>query len=129
MIYTTFRCNKEILIVDFSDCDENQMIALVDEASKILTANNKSQLLLSVYNDRAYATPKFMNAVRVDMARFIHLIEKQAIVGLNETKKIILTGFNLTFDRNVRAFDTREEAISFLIDESTTDKDVPEYLR
>ena len=70
-----------------------------------------------------------MNAVRAETAKFIPLIEKQAIVGLNETKKIILKGFNLSIDRNVRAFHTKEEAISFLVDESTTDKDVPDHLR
>ncbi len=105
------------------------MVALVDEAAKILITNNRPQLLLSIYNDRAYATPKFMNAVRAEGSRFMHRVEKQAIVGLNKTKKIILTGYNLTFDLNVRSFDTKEEAISFLVDESTTDKDVPEHLR
>jgi len=107
VIYTIVRNNKEILTIDFSDCDENQMVGLVGETVKILAAKNKPQLMLSIYNDKAYATPKFMNAVRAETAKFIPLIEKQAMVGLNETKKIILEGFNLSIDRNVRAIRRR----------------------
>lgn len=128
MISRITKNNKEILIVDFSDCDENQMISLVEEGAQILLASNKPLLLLSIYNDQVYATPKFMNVVREETAKFIHMLEKQAIVGLSDTKKIILNGYNLSFKRNVRSFNSKE-AISFLIDDFTTDRDVPDHLR
>jgi len=104
------------------------MISLVEEGAQILLASNKPLLLLSIYNDQVYATPKFMNVVREETAKFIHMLEKQAIVGLSDTKKIILNGYNLSFKRNVRSFNSKE-AISFLIDDFTTDRDVPDHLR
>jgi hypothetical protein len=52
-----------------------------------------------------------------------------ALVGLNETKKLILKGYNHNFQRNFKVFETRDEAVRFLLDEKTTDKDFPEYLK
>jgi hypothetical protein len=127
--YKIVEKNKEILVLDFSDCREETMLEIVEDAKNILLAGEKASLLLSIYNDKSFATPKFMNAVTQANLKAIHCIDKQAVVGLNKAKKMILKGFNFFFKRNMRAFDTKESAIQFLIDDSTTDRDIPDYLR
>src|SRR5579871_5454883 len=119
--------NREILVVDYSNKSEKQMLDLVMEAKKAILADNRPVLLLSIYNDKSYATPKFMMALRQETPEVLHLIRNQAVVGLNATKKMILKGYNFLFRRNIRAFDTADEAIKFLADATKTDKDIPEY--
>lgn len=56
-------------------------------------------------------------------------IEKMAFVGLSFTQKILLKGFNIALQRNFRSFETREEALQFMLDKNTTDNDLPDYFR
>jgi hypothetical protein len=46
--------------------------------------------------------------------KHMHLVEKQALLGLTATQKIILKGFNLILQRDIKAFATKEEAIAYL---------------
>lgn len=107
---------KEILEVDFSNSKEDQMIEILMEARRILISENKKQLVLALFNERNYLTPKFMDRFRMDQREeAIKVIEKQAIVGFNETKKQIIKGYNVIFNRDMKMFDTLEEAINFLV--------------
>ena len=113
--------NNELYIVEYSDCKESEMIDLVKEVGKMVIAGGKSVCILSIYNDRSYATAKFMRQVEKETRDALPLIKKQAIVGLNDSKKMILKGYNFLFRKNIQAFDTKEDAFNFLIDESTSD--------
>ncbi len=107
---------KEILSVDYSDCKESEMMTLATELSELGIAENKQLYVLCIFNDKNFITPKVMRHMESVTKPANHLVEKMAIVGLNSTKKVILKGYNLLFQRNFRAFNTREEAIAYLVD-------------
>lgn len=117
------RENKEIFIIDYSDCKESEMITLVSELKRQIFEDNKPVLILSIFNDKCYATPKFVRRAEQETREVMRLIKKQAMVGVNETKKMILKGYNFLFRKNIRVFDTNDAAIEFLLDEKTTDSD------
>lgn len=117
------RNNKEIVIIDYSDCKEAEMIDLLSELKRQLLSHNKPIILLSIFNSKSFATPNFMREARVATHETIHLLEKRAMVGLSETKKMILKGYNFLFNTNIKTFNTIEEAMEFLLDDHTTDKD------
>jgi hypothetical protein len=121
--------NIEILVLDYSDCNEDQMIAIAVAAKPMILSASRPLAILSVFNDRAYATPKFVMALKKETAEVIHLIDRQAVVGLNDTKKIILKGFNFLFRINIKAFDTTDAALQFLVEDSKSYGDIPDYLR
>jgi hypothetical protein len=110
---------KEILSIDYSNCKEAEMIALATELTELGLAENKMILVLAIYNDKNFVTPKVMRNLERLTARIIHLVDKAAMVGLSPTKKVILKGYNLLFNRNFKAFNTRDEAIAYLIDEDS----------
>lgn len=56
--------DREIMIIDFSDCKEDQMIVLMTEFRNKLIAGKKMELILTVLNEKSYITPKFMKAFR-----------------------------------------------------------------
>lgn len=125
---TITEAGKEILLLDYRGCNEHQMLQLLSEAKEWLEQQEQPSLLLSVFNDHNYATGAFMKMVVSSNQQLDKKIKKQAVVGLNAVKKMILKGFNYLIKRNVRAFDTQPQAIAFLLDEDTTDRDLPEYL-
>ena len=110
--------DKEILVIDFSGNKEDEMIEMMIEFRDIIIAGKKPILILGIFNDKNYLTPKFMQAFRkVKRDEVTPYILRQAVVGLSENKKIILKGFNLFFNRNIQPFDSKELAIRYLISE------------
>jgi hypothetical protein len=114
---------KTLLVIDYSNCKEAEMLSGEAELKERILQINKPILLISVFNDQAYVTPTFMRTAERDNVELSHLLEKQAVVGLNPIKKMILKGFNLLMRRNVRNFESVEEAMEFLLDSTTTDRD------
>ncbi len=83
MVSKVFSSDKEVLVVDYSNCPEAKMLELVAEAKRTILLDNKPVLLLSIYNDRSYATPKFMMTIRKETPEIMHLISKQAETSRN----------------------------------------------
>lgn len=114
--------NREILIIDHSNCKESEMIERLGELAKLIQRENKPILLLAIFNEKSYATPRFMREAEKESKAYLHLIDKQAVMGVSGVKKWILKGYNLLFNRDIRNFDTIDDAIKFLVDENTSDK-------
>jgi hypothetical protein len=118
-----------ILELDYSDFKEVQMISLLDQAKEFALSENRSFLVLGCFYSNNYLTPAFMRQAEKVSSEILHLITKLALVGLNPTQKLILKGYNIFLQRNFKAFDSREEAIRYLLDKSTTDDDLPDYFK
>ncbi|HOX82842.1 MAG TPA: STAS/SEC14 domain-containing protein [Chryseolinea sp.] len=110
--------DKEVLLVDYSDCTENEIITLASQLKELVLAENKSVRILSKFNDKNFATPKVMRHMEKVTQLALHLIDGMAIIGLSSTKKVILKGYSLFFKRDFKAFDTQEEAIAYLVKDS-----------
>lgn len=120
-IENIIRDGKEIYVIDYSDCREEEMIALISELKTRIETGGRVVHVLSIFNDRCYATPKFMKYAEQNTSATFHLITKQAMTGLNDTKRLILKGYNFMFRKDIQAFDSREAAMKFLLDDTTSD--------
>jgi hypothetical protein len=120
------RDDKILFLVDYSNCKEAEMLSGEAEVKVKILQINKPILLISVFNEKGYITPRFMRVAERDNIELAHLIDKQAVVGLNLVKKMILKGFNILLRRNIRNFDSIDEAVQFLFDPNSTDKDFQE---
>src|SRR5437879_1290686 len=103
------------MIIDFSNLKENQMMQLISEARALLLREQRSQKVMAVFNEKNFITPKFMRHFETDQIEAIVFIAKQAVVGLTSPQKMILKGYNIFQNRNIRAFDAPEEAIKYLL--------------
>lgn len=120
---------QAILEIDYSDCHETAMKALVTEAVEIAQTENRPLLVLSCFNEKNYITPSFIRHVEKTVTPVVHLIDKQAILGLSFTQKFILKGLNIFLQRNFNAFDTRDEAIRYLLDKNIRETDLPDHFK
>jgi hypothetical protein len=97
------------------------MIDQIDTVVEILLTENKAQLLLYEYSKKNYATPKYMRHLEEATKKVVPFVGKSVIVAeLNLPKRLILRAYNLVFNRDVRAFLTRDEALRYLTDDSTS---------
>jgi hypothetical protein len=99
-----------IYLIDYSNLNEDNMIGLALKLSEEVKKANQVAQFISIYNDKSYATPRFMRSVEAATSEVQNLIQDQAML----TKKIILKGYNLMFQRNFRSFETVPEAIEYL---------------
>lgn len=103
-----------IYIIDYSNLKEENMIGLVMKLSDEVKKTSQLIRIISIFNDKSYVTPRFMRSVEAITREMRDLIQGQAVVGLNATKKIILKGYNLMFQQDIRNFETLPEAIEYL---------------
>lgn len=121
--------NKKILEVDYTGLKEAEMITLLESVKQLLLSERKPYLILNHFNARTFITPTFIFRGKETTAEVMPYIEKMAFTGLSFTQKILLTGFNIAMQRNFKNFETREEALHFLLDSHSTDNDLPDYFR
>jgi hypothetical protein len=108
--------SREILVVDFSDLKENEMMKLVSDSRALLIKEARPQRLLIIVNDKNYVTNKVMRHMESDQIEALKFSERQAIVGMSLTQKMILKGYNVIFNRDIKAFESQEEAMKYLLE-------------
>jgi hypothetical protein len=107
---------KEVLIIDFSNCKSEQMIDMLTEARDKVIREKTLRLMLAIFNDKSFITPNFLHHFNsYKREEVIPFILKQALVGLSEPKKIIVKGINFLSNRNMVIFDSKREAIEYLV--------------
>ena len=112
---------KTIIHADFTELKEQGMMDQVDKVVEILLTENKAQLLMYEYGKKNYATPNYMRHLKEATRKTIPFVGKSVLVAeLNLPRRLILRAYNLVFNRDVRAFPTKEEALQYLTDESTS---------
>ena len=109
---------KEILVADYSNCKEAEMISVATELKDLIDKEGKMVLVLSVFNEKNYATPNFVRHIEKEIRKVEHLVDKQAVTGLNDIKIWIVKGLNLWLKKSVKHFDTVGEAFKFLVDDN-----------
>ena len=91
------------------------MIELLHLAKDLVLLQNNPCSVIAIFNDRNFTTPSFMREAEKINSDLSYLIQHQAMVGLNSTKKVISKGFNLLLNRDYKSFDTVDEALQHLL--------------
>jgi hypothetical protein len=104
---------QRILSVDFRNLTEDQMIAqLNEELSTLQSEPRKSRLLVNVTD--AATGQRFMAAAKALGKQIDALVEKQAIVGVDGLKTILLRAYNAVSGGTLKPFDTETLALEYL---------------
>jgi hypothetical protein len=105
--------DREILQIDYSNCDEDRMIGILSEARTMIRNENKPHRVLAIFNEKGSLTPKVMQYFNTDRLDSF-LLERQAAIGVPIQKKGIIKGHNILQGNDIRIFESREEAIDYL---------------
>jgi hypothetical protein len=105
---------KEVLIVDYSNCKEAEMIKVFNYAKDLVQRENKNVVALSIFNNKNFVTPKFVRHLESELGEVEALITKNSVVGLSVPQTWILKGINTWYKRKIFPFRTQSEALDFL---------------
>ncbi|HEV8512723.1 MAG TPA: hypothetical protein VGQ59_05585 [Cyclobacteriaceae bacterium] len=110
---------KEIIYIDYTNCDSGQMIEIFDRAKKMVLNKKEGNCLLLTNFEGAYITSSFMRHAEKEMVPIKHLITKNSFIGMTFPQRMILKGFSLFIRKDVYvAFEDREKALEYLICQS-----------
>ena len=103
---------RKILLVDYSGCKEPDLFQIFDIAKFFLVPAPETHLVL--YNlSNTYLTSSFLRYVEGQVGSTVKT--RNAFIGLNTPKKMILKGFNLLLGRELKVFDTEQQALDYLL--------------
>ncbi len=106
---------QDILWVDYEGCKTpEQMIQIFDKTLDFLIKKNEESLMLTSFKNTSIP-PIFLNYIQEQTPRVAHLIKRNAFIGMNKSKNILLKGINESFGLAQLAFDSEHEAIKFLL--------------
>jgi hypothetical protein len=106
---------KQILVVDFSNCGPNQMMTLLEEfRDKVTIQPPESLLILADFTDA-----NFDKSVITRMKELLVLdrpyVKRAAWVGTKSLPHVYYENFKSFSKRDLPSFDTREEALDWLV--------------
>ena len=104
-----------IIVVDYAGCKEEEMLSLAARAKEAIKVDDSPKLVISRYSNM-YITPRFVRFFENETNEVKPFLKKNALIGLNEPKKVILKAFNFFMGTDFRAFDTEKEALEFLME-------------
>ena len=106
---------KEIVYLDFSDCNVNEVFEILEMAKKII----RIQPLNSVLTLTNVSGTKYNREVIQAMKEFANdnkpFVKAGAVVGIDGLKKIVYDAITRFSERNLPAFDDSEKAKDWLI--------------
>lgn len=114
----TYYKEKEILILDYSECKGDGMIKVYEQAKQLVLNEKKRFLILSIFSSKTFVSPEYLRHIEKDILKVDEFIEKQAVIGLSQTQIWILKGINLWYRKKIYSYNSLDEALEFLIKEN-----------
>jgi hypothetical protein len=107
---------KEILFLDFSNSKADEVLKIIDDAKRVISAKPMNSLLTLTDVTNA----RFDEAVNSGMKEFTAhnrpYVKAAAVVGITGLKKVIFGAVMAFSKRNIASFDDAEQAKCWLAD-------------
>lgn len=106
---------KRILLIDYTKCkNTEEMIKVLDEVRKEYEKPGGQYLTLNDFSG-TYGSSEFMNAASKHKELFDSKTIKTAVLGITGIKKILLNGYNTFVKKKQIPFDSKAEALEYLV--------------
>lgn len=106
---------KKILYVDYSICKtKEEMLALLEEMAVVFDQSGGNVLSMTNFEGN-YGSKEFMDRARELSGIFRRNRKKSAVLGVHGAKKVLLQAYTLLTRDNMVAFESREQALEYLI--------------
>jgi hypothetical protein len=108
---------KEIIYLDFSDCNVGEIFQVIEMAEKII----RIQPLNSVLTLTNVSGTKYNREVIQAMKEFVNdnkpFVKAGAVVGIDGLKRVVYDAITRFSGRNLPAFDDNEKAKDWLVEQ------------
>ncbi len=115
-IYPIFYENRKIYFSDWTNISSvAQALAIMEETTNYIKQLNELNLLEIVDVTNSYATVETLMAIKKIAKEVKKFSKKKAMLGITGAKKVLLNSVNNIANTQIRAFDSKEEALEWLV--------------
>ena len=118
ILFLTFR-NQQVLLADCSDCSPEELAAVIDDVPKHVTREPLGSLLLLADFSRSVFTKETVEHLKLAAVFDRPHLKKSAWVLTQNLPKTLYESIRTFSDREIPTFETREEALKYLVDETS----------
>ncbi|MFN8255772.1 MAG: hypothetical protein U0W24_08805 [Bacteroidales bacterium] len=106
---------KTILFVDYKGCKTaSEMIGILEKVKELYEKSSTPFLALNDFTG-TFGSSEFLNAASKHKELFDAKTIKTAVLGITGLKKVLLNGYNAFVKKKQVPFDTKEEALEYLV--------------
>jgi len=115
LTYTTYK-GKKILLIDYTKCKTTQdTINVLEMVKKEYESSTEKIIALNDFTGAASNNEYMELAKKYAKELFDAKTLRNACLGVTGIKKILLSAYNLVVKNKLMPFDTKEEALEYLI--------------
>ena len=118
ILFLTFR-NHQVLLADCSDCLPDELTAVIDDVPKHVTREPLGSLLLLADFSRSKFTKETVEHLKLAAVFDRPHLKRSAWVLTQNLPKTLYESIRTFSGREIHTFETREEALEYLVDESS----------
>ncbi len=116
IVFLTFR-NQQVLLADCSDCSPEELAAVIDEVPKHVTSEPPGSVLLLADFSRSKFTKETVEHLKIAAVFDRPHLKRSAWVLTQNLPKTLYESIRTFSGREIRTFETREEALEYLVGE------------
>lgn len=105
---------KQVLFLDFSYCQPEEVIEIMDECKRIVTAQPKESVLTFSDMTEGQFTKDGIQRMKEVAAYDRPFVKRAALMGSHPASDVVHKSIMDFSQRNFRRFETREEALDWL---------------
>jgi len=103
------------MLIDYTHCkNTDEMIKVLEDVRREFEKPGGPYLTLNDFTG-TFGSSEFMNTAKKYKELFDNKTLKTAILGITGIKKILLNGYNAFVRKKQMPFDTKEEALEYLV--------------
>ena len=106
---------KKILKIDMSNCLENEVFSVIEQAKKVIFTQPQNSLLTLTDVTHARYNASVVAAMQVFTKENKRYVRAAAVVGINSIKRIIFNKIMEAAERELNAFENAEKAKEWLV--------------
>jgi hypothetical protein len=118
IVYLTFR-NQQVLLADCSDCSPEELAAVIDEVPKHVTQHPLGSVLALADFSRSKFTKETVEHLKLAAVFDRPHLKRSAWVLTQNLPKTLYESVRTFSGREIPTFETREEALEYLVSESS----------
>ena len=116
IVFLTFR-NQQVLLADCSDCSPEELAAVIDDVPKHVTQEPLGSVLLLADFSRSKFTKETVEHLKIAAVFDRPHVRRSAWVLTQNLPKTLYESVRTFSGREIPAFETREEALEYLVEE------------
>ena len=108
---------KEIFVLNFEGYDVVDAVSLVEECAKQVRQRPEHSVLTLTIATNLKFTPAFVDKLKELTKGNAPHVRKAAVVGITGLLSVAMTAVSIFSKRDFKLFDTKEEAIKYLLED------------